>query len=76
MAYFQGQEEHTPGYRVFLRLKKLGVEVVYCDGGIDIKEYTHALRDNDIRHIRNSHGEKTNEKYPVTANDIKRIPWV
>lgn len=42
----------------------------------DITGYYHALRDNDIRHIRNSHGEKTNEKYPVTAQDIELIPFV
>ena len=43
---------------------------------INIKGYAHALRDNDIRHIRNSHGENTNEKYPVTKNDLKAIPWI
>ncbi len=41
---------------------------------IDLSGYIHAMRDNDIRHIRNSHGDKTNEKYPVTAEDIKHIP--
>ena len=43
---------------------------------IDISDYSHALRDNDIRHIKNSHGEETNEKYPVTSDDIKLIPWI
>ena len=43
---------------------------------IVIEGYAHALRDNDIRHIRNSHGEKTKEKYPVTKQDIKNIPWI
>jgi len=43
---------------------------------IDISDYSHALRDNDIRHIKNSHGENTNEKYPVTSSDIKLIPWI
>ncbi len=43
---------------------------------IDISDYVHALRDNDIRHIKNSHGEETNEKYPVTIDDIKLIPWI
>jgi len=41
---------------------------------INIIGYVHALRDNDIRHIRNSHGEQTNEKYPVSKEDLKRIP--
>ncbi len=45
-------------------------------GEIDISDYSHVLRDNDIRHIRNSHGEGTNEKYPVTSEDIKKIPWL
>ncbi len=45
-------------------------------GDIDIKGYVHALRDNDIRHIRNSHGEQTNEKYPVTMEDITNIPYI
>ena len=43
---------------------------------IDVSEYTHALRDNDIRHIRNSHGENTNEKYPVTKEDLSLIPAI
>ena len=43
---------------------------------IDISGYSHALRDNDIRHIRNSHGENTNEKYPVTKSDLARIPYI
>ncbi|MBQ8249060.1 MAG: hypothetical protein IJY93_04160 [Clostridia bacterium] len=43
-------------------------------GEIDINGYVHVLRDNDIRHIINSHGEKTNEKYPVTLQDIAQIP--
>ena len=43
---------------------------------VDISEYVHTLRDNDIRHIYNSHGIKTNEKYPITAEDIKMIPSI
>lgn len=43
---------------------------------VNIAGYAHALRDNDIRHIRNSHGEGTNEKYPVTRQDIKNIPMI
>lgn len=43
---------------------------------VNIAGYAHALRDNDIRHIRNSHGESTNEKYPITKQDIKNIPWI
>ena len=42
--------------------------------GIDVSDAVHVIRDNDIRHIKNSHGEGTNEKYPITANDLKRIP--
>lgn len=43
---------------------------------IDLYGYSHALRDNDIRHILNSHGEQTNEKYPVTIEDIEDIPYI
>lgn len=43
----------------------------------DIKEYSHAIRDNDVRHINNSHGEgNLYEKYPVTRTDIKLIPYI
>lgn len=42
--------------------------------GMDITNAYHVLKDNDIRHIKNSHGEGTNEKYPVTAADLKQIP--
>ena len=43
---------------------------------INIVGYAHALRDNDIRHIRNSHGEDSNEKYPVTKEDLAMIPYI
>ena len=42
--------------------------------GIDISGFDHILTDNNIRHIKNSHGERTKEKYPVTKEDIKKIP--
>lgn len=42
--------------------------------GVDVSGAYHTLNDNDIRHIKNSHGEQTNEKYPVTAEDLKQIP--
>lgn len=42
----------------------------------DIAEYTHAIRDNDVRHVKISHGEETNEKYPVTKDDQKLIPYI
>lgn len=41
---------------------------------VDVTGKRHVLRDNDIRHVINSHGEKTNEKYPITASDLKQIP--
>ena len=41
---------------------------------VDVAGKRHVLRDNDIRHIVNSHGENTNEKYPITASDLKQIP--
>ena len=43
--------------------------------GVDVEGKTHVLNDNDIRHIDNSHGRgNANEKYPVTAADLKQIP--
>ncbi len=42
----------------------------------DVSHYYHALRDNDIRHIHNSHGIGTNEKYPITKEDLKAIPFI
>lgn len=45
-------------------------------GEINLNGAIHALVDNDIRHIRYSHGEETNEKYPVTKEDIKLIPYI
>ncbi|MBQ6536158.1 MAG: hypothetical protein IJI40_05215, partial [Firmicutes bacterium] len=66
-------KENDDDYRRYLRVDdRLAKDV--GDDIPDILEYSHALRDNDIRHIRNSHGEGTNEKYPVTAADQKAIP--
>jgi hypothetical protein len=47
---------------------------VMTEYGIDISGMEHVLADNDVRHIFNRHGTHTNEKYPVTAADLKLIP--
>lgn len=63
------QDDHKKYLRVDERLANdIGDEFP------DALDYVHALRDNDIRHVRNSHGERTNEKYPVTSTDQKAIP--
>ncbi len=51
-------------------------EYIKNASGIDISNMTHVLRDNDIRHVKKSHGEDTNEKFPVTAEDQKKIPEI
>ena len=66
----QNTEDYIPYSTVS---KKLVSDV---SNEINISGYVHALRDNDIRHIRNSHGESTNEKYPVTKQDIANIPYI
>lgn len=43
---------------------------------LDVSNKTHIIRARDVRHIINSHGESTNEKYPVTAADQKLIPEI
>lgn len=44
--------------------------------GIDISGREHVLRDNDIRHMYNSHGPHTNEAEPLWAADIRMIPTI
>lgn len=63
------------GYKKYAPVNERLIEDV-SDDISDIADYTHALRDNDIRHINNSHGPNTNEKYPVTPEDIKLIPYI
>ena len=44
--------------------------------GIKVDGYAHALRDNDIRHVENSHGSLSNDKYKVTAEmlgDVQNV---
>ncbi|MDO4541500.1 MAG: hypothetical protein Q4C00_01540, partial [Bacillota bacterium] len=74
-AYAFGQDPSLPKQKSYLEVAKPTERLINdLAGEFDVSGYTHALRDNDIRHIRNSHGELTNEKYPVTKQDIKRIP--
>ena len=68
------ENSNSEDYKKYAEVSEKLVSDVAAD--IDLTGYNHALRDNDIRHIRNSHGEKTNEKYPVTKQDIKNIPWI
>lgn len=68
------QKENEKSYIKYLEASSDLIEEVSLD--VNISGYAHALRDNDIRHIRNSHGENTNEKYPVTQSDIQMIPFV
>lgn len=44
--------------------------------GINLHGYQHILNDNDLRHIYNRHGPHTNEKYPVTIDDLQAIPFI
>ncbi|MDR2530965.1 MAG: hypothetical protein LBC65_05450, partial [Oscillospiraceae bacterium] len=50
------------------------VDKVRREYGADLSGRVHVAADNDLRHIYNSHGPHTNEKYPVTAADLKLIP--
>lgn len=44
--------------------------------GMDVTEGSHALRDNDLRHIRKSHGDLSDDKYKVSAADIANVPYI
>ena len=52
------------------------VEKIKNEYGKDLSGYKHVMRDNDIRHMYNSHGPHTSEALPVTAEDIKKIPTI
>lgn len=67
-------KQNTEDYKPYAVVNKRLLNDVSQE--IDITGYVHALRDNDIRHIKNSHGEDTNEKYPVTKNDLAMIPYI
>lgn len=67
-------KQNTEDYKKYSKVDQKLVDDVAPE--IDITGYSHALRDNDIRHIKISHGENTNEKYPVTKEDIKNIPSI
>lgn len=74
-AYTYGQSSVLPKQKSYLEIAKPSQRLIDdLQEDFDVSGYTHALRDNDIRHIRNSHGERTNEKYPVTKQDLKQIP--
>ena len=68
------QKDNEKSYIKFLEASSDLIQAISSD--VNISGYFHALRDNDIRHIRNSHGEATNEKYPVTQTDIQMIPFI
>ncbi len=65
---------NTESYKKYAKASDKLVTAVKED--IDISDYSHALRDNDIRHIINSHGTSKNEKYPVSLSDIESIPFI
>lgn len=44
--------------------------------GIDITGFSHVLKDNDIRHINKSHGEKSSDKYKVTIDMLANVQHV
>jgi len=67
---FPKQQDHIRYAKVSEKLKN----DILKHFGVKLKNKYHVLRDNDIRHLKNSHGEGTNEKYPITKDDIKQIP--
>lgn len=68
------QNKNEKGILPFLKVSNKLVSEL--EGEFNVSGFSHALRDNDIRHIRNSHGENTNEKYPVLMEDIELIPYI
>lgn len=44
--------------------------------GADVSGYRHRIQDNDIRHIRNSHGISKEGAYGVTTGDLQAIPYI
>ena len=42
--------------------------------GLYVEDGNHALRDNDLRHVRKSHGDLSNDKYKVTEDDYRLLP--
>lgn len=60
---------------MFLRIADASDSLVNTlrNHGIEIGGYVHVLRDNDIRHIRKSHGDLSNDKYKVTMADIENV---
>lgn len=42
--------------------------------GLYVEDGNHALRDNDVRHVRKSHGDLSNDKYKVTEDDYRLLP--
>lgn len=82
-SYEYAKEQNIKGNKSFPKQKGMIVigkpserliSELNSEYGIDVSNSVHVLGDNDIRHIKNSHGEGTNEKYPVTTNDLKQIP--
>jgi len=62
----------------YLKVKEVSPELVehLKTVNIDVSGYDHVLHDNDLRHIRLSHGELSNDKYKVTAEDLTLIPGI
>lgn len=44
--------------------------------GVDVSGCRHRMRDNDIRHIRNSHGISKDGTYGITTGDLQAIPYI
>lgn len=44
--------------------------------GADVSGYRHRIQENDIRHIRNSHGISKEGAYGVTTGDLQAIPYI
>lgn len=61
----------------YAEIEERAAQELLDEYGIDLWGYWHCLKDNDIRHINNSHGDQNQtEKYPVTADDLKAIPSI
>lgn len=80
--YVKNAWEWTPGkpkQESKQKVAPLSAEVVSAVAQItkqNVEGYHIALVDNDIRHIRNSHGPDTKEGYPVGPEDFLRVPEI
>ena len=63
-------------WRDYAPVTGLAAERILLETGLDVAGYTHTLDTDAVNHILARHGAGSDDRMPVTLQDLEALPWI